>query len=267
VPVSTSRGTWTHAFGDLGVYQIRQTVCDSKGQCAQEAKTVTVVNRSPVADFDWSPKPVWESNTIHLRNKSSDPDRDSLTYSWSMKHVDSNTTTNSSTFEPSISMAKAGTYQITLTVCDTYASCNSKTQNIAVWPVQITGRVLHTDLWEENRLRFNNAAAAAGRPTRPSWYFFPGEKFILAANTVGDNIVKVDAYLLNASKQSTGFWANLPGAPDTWNGSLWHETFLKLKTQDMYFRFVLTTDTGFQKEDIVQIRIEDQDYWRQHTIR
>lgn len=91
---------------------------------------------------------------------------------------------------------------------------------------------------------------------------------MLRSNTVGPHIVKVDAKLLNALKVETTYKANLPGSPNLWNGSLWAEEMVKWKDQNLYFRFTLTTDTGYTKVGAdVPVRIQDDEYWRQHNIR
>ncbi|MFC0393310.1 PKD domain-containing protein [Paenibacillus mendelii] len=227
-------------------------------------------NRPPVPDFDWKVKPIWEGDHIYLINLSTDPDGDAMTYSWSIRHLDKNTETTSTEFEPVINFAQAGTYRVTLNVCDVKGLCNiaPKVKDIEVLPISITGTVYHTETWTKNLEKYNAAAAKAGRAQRPSWYFFPGERFMLRGNTVGDHVVRVDAYMLDSNKAATSYSSNLPGSPDVWNGSMWSKEMIDWDDQDLYFKFVLTTDTGYKKESaLVKVRIVDDEYWRQHTIK
>ncbi|PLT43517.1 hypothetical protein B8V81_5057 [Paenibacillus pasadenensis] len=225
-------------------------------------------NRPPVADFDWKVKPIWEGDTIYLINRSTDPDGDPLTYEWSFKHLNSSWSNSSAAIEPTIAFAQPDGYRVHLKACDPKGACSDVTKTIDVTPIQITGTVFHTDQWEANRLKYNKAAEAAGKEIRASWYFFPGERFMLRANTVGPNIVKVDAQMFNKDMVATTFQTNMPGAPDIWNGSIWDKEMIKWNDQYLYFVFTLTTNTGYTKQSQpVRIYLKDDAYWRQHNIK
>ncbi len=176
---STDRGTWTKSFSSLGEFEIRQVVRDSVGQTAQLIKRVQVVNTPPVANFDWTPKPAWEGDTVHLINQSTDADGDTLSSAWVITGPNGYYRTSSET-NPSFSDTanRPGVYSVQLTVRDPIGASDTITKPIVVGDLTIEGQVLHTADWEEYRLKWN-----ATNPTkkRDQNVFWAGEAFVLAS--------------------------------------------------------------------------------------
>jgi PKD repeat protein len=262
VPVSTSRGTWTHAFGDLGVYQIRQTVCDSKGQCAQEAKTVTVINRPPTANFDWSPKPVYEGDTIVIVNLSADPDDDSLTYHWTIAGPGGyrQTAHSRDVVIPGADTAnRPGTYAVTLAVGDAHGGTHSVTRSIMVHELGIQGMVRHTEAWERNRLRYNEKYPQAERP--PDW-FWTGEAFELAAKVTdtGESATKAVSVEATAPPSLYKLLSDTGNGLD-WTGLLQSRDaglpLAELPQGPLTFDFSVTYSNGVVKTTQVTVYLKD----------
>lgn len=179
---SNSRGVWTKVFDSLGVMSIRQVVCDSKGQCAQIAKTVSVINRPPQADFDWTPKPAYEGDDITIVSKSVDPDKDDLAYAWTIAGPGGFAKTGTASqivLYGGDTENRPGTYRITLIVRDEFGATDTVEREIVVHKLGIVGMVRHTEDWESNRIRFNEKYPDAARP---SDWFWAGEAFVLSAD-------------------------------------------------------------------------------------
>ncbi len=140
---------------------------------------ILINNRPPVANFDWSPKPVWEGDTIKLSNLSSDPDGDSLSYLWTIKRPNGTTYMNS-TIAHTIYSPTTGAYVITLRATDTQGSSHTITKTVNVGALGITAQVGHTDSWNDKRAGYNIKYPDDARTDNQFW---AGERFDLSAQT------------------------------------------------------------------------------------
>ncbi|MBW5447389.1 hypothetical protein GE107_15130 [Cohnella sp. CFH 77786] len=272
---STSRSTWTHTFRTLGTMTIRQAVCDSTGQCAETSQSVTVLNRAPSADFDWSPKPVYEGDPVTLTNKSADPDGDALTYAWTITGPDGYASSGSAkdfAVPGSQTLNRPGTFRVALTVKDVFGASDTVTKNVIVRELGIQGAVLHTDAWEENRLRYNDKHPDASRP--PDW-FWAGEAFRLEASVTdtGGSATKPISVEAAASPELRMALAAADSALVRWQGLLRSKDAGTPLDQlpEGYYTFVFTVKftNGAVKTDNVTIRLKgtvDQ-YVRVHRIQ
>jgi hypothetical protein len=262
---STNRGTWTKAFNSLGVMEIRQVVTDSIGQSAQLIKQVTVVNSPPVANFDWSPKPAYEGDTITLTNLSSDPDGDMLTYLWTISGPNGYTETGTPKnmmIKGMDTVNKPGVYTVMLTVQDAHGASASITKTVHVLLLGIQGYVLHTEAWDANRLRYNERYPSKQRP--PHW-FWAGEAFVLEATVTDTGISSTKAVSVQAAAVSElGLMANLveaPLPPPLWKALLREAdtnlSFKELPQGDYTFIFIVTYSNGVIKSSTVPIHIQD----------
>jgi hypothetical protein len=128
--------------------------------------------------------------------------------------------------------------------------------------LEIRGRVLHTGEWERHRMTYNENCSAEN--VRGPDVFWPGEKFILAAEVTGGGANK----RVRVSIQGTEYRTLLEAEGGGWGGELFETSMMdrwsgagrKLLT----FRFVAESD-GAEAEDTVTVVIDDtDDYWRMH---
>ena len=146
-----------------------------------------VTNRPPVADFDWSPKPVYEGDRLRLIDRSSDPDGDRLTYSWRVLRPNG-TTFTSTLASPELAGVAPGNYAATLTVSDGTATA-STSKTITVLPLTITAEVHHTPLWLERHRDAGHETTEAPKD------FYAGEILVLQATVSPAPVRTVTAVL------------------------------------------------------------------------
>lgn len=269
---SGSRGQWTKVFNSVGVMAIRQVVCDSKDQCATLTKNVSVINRAPLANFDWSPKPAWEGDAITLTNSSSDPDGDGLTYTWSITGPGGySVTTSSQQAAISGSKVKPGMFTVRLTVNDGTSS-DTIARNITVNALGVHGEVKHTSTWDSNRLAWNNAHPDNSRGPDVFW---AGEAFVLeaVATNTGTSSTKASTVTVQAFGGESKELAAGDASNTTWS-ALWSSAdtdieFAQLTDGFYTFVFTATYTNGVVKTDSATIRIEGSvdGYVRVHRLR
>ncbi|WP_123039502.1 PKD domain-containing protein [Cohnella candidum] len=272
---STSRGTWNKVFNSIGVMEIRQSVCDSKGQCSQAIRTVTVINRAPTADFEWSPNPVYEGDTVFLTNRSSDPDGDPLTYAWTISGPNGYSLSGSSkdlTLPGTQTADRPGAYRITLKVQDPSEAEASVTKTLIVRELSVQGAVLHTDAWEENRLRYNDKFPDSPRPR--DW-FWAGEAFVLEAAVTDTGGADTHAVSVEASA-TPELGMSLTAADSShvrWRGLLRSSDAgfpLDRLPQGYYtFTFKAAFSNGVVKTSQATVRLKDsvEQYVRVHRVQ
>jgi len=144
-------------------------------------------NRPPVADFDWTPKPVYEGDTVRLIDRSSDPDGDPLTYDWQITGP-GGVNLAFTAKEPNFRAEQPGNYAIRLTVGDGKATAQAN-RTLHVLPLEIAGEVLHTPEWRENHL------AAGHEVERDPKDFYSGEIIRVAAEVSAAPVSAVTAEL------------------------------------------------------------------------
>lgn len=260
---STSRGTWNKVFNSIGEMELRQVVYDSKGQSAQLIRRVTVLNRAPTADFTWSPQPAYEGDEITVTNLSADPDGDSLTYAWSVTGPNGyrqSGSTKNIVISGSQTLNRPGAYQVTLSVRDSSDASDTVTKTIVVRELGIQGSVLHTDAWEENRIRYNNKFPDDPRPPDMFW---AGEAFRLVAvvTDTGQSATKPVSVEAAASAELRKMLAAASSDLVRWEGLLRSEDAgipLDELPQGPYtFVFTVRFSNGAVKTHAVTIRLKD----------
>lgn len=260
---SSSRGTWTKVFNSLGMMSIRQTVCDSKGQCAQVAKTVNVINRPPQADFDWMPKPAYEGDDIIIFSKSADPDKDELTHAWTITGPRGFVKTGNASqivLNGGDTENRHGTYRIELSVRDGFGATDGAVREIVVHELGIEGMVRHTDDWERNRLRYNEKYPDAARP---SDWFWAGEAFVLSADVTdtGSSATKPVAVEARAPHNLLKALAAEAAGFVRWQGMLRSSDagfpLDELPQGPLTFTFTVTYSNGVIKTSLVTITLRN----------
>jgi hypothetical protein len=172
---SATTKNWT-ATSDLPAGQklrVRVRVNDGLLWSAWSTQTWMIINRPPVANFDWSPKPVWEGDTVTLTNQSSDPDGDSLTYSWIITGPGGYQQTATTT-HVTCKLLQPGDYAVTLTASDGKVLTNV-TRTLRVESLQLEANVSYTDLWLEHHLQMGHETVQNPKS------FYTGEIFVVSA--------------------------------------------------------------------------------------
>ncbi|WP_378051350.1 hypothetical protein [Cohnella cellulosilytica] len=272
---SADRGTWTTKFSSLGIIEIRQVVTDSKGQSAQAVQRITVINRKPVADFDWLPKPAYEGDILQLFDRSVDPDGDPLSYVWKITAPDGFALTGFAremTIPGNLTENRTGVFTVTLSVTDNHGAEDAITKQIPVLPLSISGQVAHTPEWERNRLTWN-----AKYPTkfRESNVFWAGEAFVLSAvvTDTGSSATKAASVTAQATPDLVKSLTESPPGSASWTGLL-RKADTSIRFEDIpdgtySFVFTVVYSNGVVKTSAVPIEIRgivDQ-YVKVHRIQ
>jgi len=144
-------------------------------------------NRPPIANFDWSPKPVWEGDEVTLANLSTDPDGDALTYAWSIRQPDGSTVSFTSK-DVLMIMSAVGNYTVTLTANDGKTT-NAITKTVVVSPLLITAEAKHTAEW-----RAKHDLAGHNTASQPK-DFYSGEMIVMEATASAAAVREVTAWI------------------------------------------------------------------------
>lgn len=186
---SSTTGSW-QASSDLPAGQklrVRVRVFDGHVWSDWSAQTWFYINRPPVADFDWSPKPVWEGDAVRLTSLSYDPDGDALTYRW---HIVSPSGQESSGSLPEWTgvWMEPGGYRVTLIVSDGLVEASAQ-KTVEVLPLTIEADIFHTPDWFQYHVEHGHETAHAPKD------FFAGEKLLLHVTSAPAPVHIADAYL------------------------------------------------------------------------
>ena len=117
----------SYIYNQKGMQTCRLIVIDSIGVLSEDTCLVNVLNKSPTAEFTFSPNNPSIQDEVYITDTSTDPDG-SIT-SWSWDFGDGTTSTFQS---PSHTFTKKGECQITLTVTDNDGAETSITHTIVV---------------------------------------------------------------------------------------------------------------------------------------
>ncbi|MCZ8515156.1 PKD domain-containing protein [Paenibacillus filicis] len=213
------------------------------------------INRPPVAEFDWTPQPAYEGDTITLVNQSSDPDGDPLTYLWQMTGPDgysrSHTSMNAS-IEAADTDYHPGNYVVTLTVCDPFGACDTLTKTVPVGDLTVKGFVNHFDDWNKKRRSFNTSMTGDPEAPRPYEMFWAGEGFKLEAQT------PIAAEWVQVQMEYTELEAFL-GSIDAivWSGQFVNDKLGTLPDRRYRFTFTAKWPNGHIEKDVVTILVKD----------
>ena len=113
----------THNYTLPGTYKINHTVINSQNNASSYSKTVTIVNRAPVANFKYSATKYVPGTPIQFTSTSYDPDNGDAVASYLWNFGDGQTSTETN---PTHTYAKEGNYKVSLTVTDTYGKTSTK---------------------------------------------------------------------------------------------------------------------------------------------
>lgn len=208
------------------VYSVETQVFDGFdwSQVSSKKYMTIILNTPPVADFDWTPKPVWEGDRVFLLNRSFDPDGDPLTYVWQIQQPDGATRTYT-TYQPDMLFIVPGTYLVTLQASD-HRTSSSVTKPIFANRLTIDPDVFHTAEWQQY-----HEAAGHNISTHPK-DFYAGEKLLLEARASPAPVKQVRASIrttgIDGSELRTETVLSLSEVPDVFTGILYDERWLSL---------------------------------------
>jgi len=155
-----------------------------------------------------------------------------------------------------------GTYKVRYTGSTCNGTTETQVLDINILELTVEGAVNHTNKWNENRIKYNLSKTNNPDSPRPYNVFFPGEKFILKAETnPGAQADRVEVEILGTPYSTT--LTNTMG--DIWEGELWHEDMLYWNDRTLTFRFT-AYKAGLQKTDDVVVYIIKDEYWLQHRL-
>lgn len=263
----------TNLYPELGTYELRQTVTDPFGLSDSLIKDVIVENLAPVAIFDILPIVAYEGDTLRAVDRSTDPENDDIiAHEWEVYHPNG-TILTFNTKDLQIPRSVPGTYQFRKRVMDGHGTWSAWTdwQPKIIHELTVKGYVNHTELWNQNRIAYNQSKTRTNGNPRAYHIFFPGEKFLLEADTtVIDPRSDVGATEVHVQIIGTNYKTNLSptnAGQNNWEGEIWDSDMLRWKDRELIFRFTARWNNGTVKMDEVKITIDDDQYWRQHRKR
>jgi len=122
----------THSWFQPGNYSVVLRVTDNDGVNDTETKTVNVVNRPPVAKFDWTPtNPISYETVTFDASDSYDPDGTIVLYEWDWDNdgvYDENHTSPTATK----TWDEGGNYSVTLRIKDNDDATDTETKTVYV---------------------------------------------------------------------------------------------------------------------------------------
>ncbi|QAY68075.1 hypothetical protein ET464_18580 [Paenibacillus protaetiae] len=162
VPLDKNALTYTVSGLKTGQqYRLMVVDWDAAGNMGQYAYIYFNTNRPPIADFDWSPKPVYEGDAVQFASSAADPDADPLTAVYKLTRPDGTTASYgyslTAPYEPagpSVRMDTPGMWRMALSVSDGIETVET-VKTIAVLPLSVTGYVKHTEEWDKRRKSYN----------------------------------------------------------------------------------------------------------------
>lgn len=239
-------------LNNIGQNQIEVEAEDNVGNLSRVRSGYYYINNLPTANFDWQPKPAYQSDNISLTNLSTEPDGQDMTAVWDIVDPEGNVS-QQTTWDAKIDRALPGNYVVKLTVEDEYGGKDSITKSIYVYSLDVIGHVDHTPDWDRFHQRLGNL----------SHQFYSGETFVISAETTpGRTVNRVTVSIEGVLEDNSSFSDNLLLNKLTeinWNNNYKNENLIdpkkRLKNGPAYFVFKAYYDNGHVATDIVEIEI------------
>lgn len=124
IPINT-----THIYSNPGTYKITYTVINNGNKNASSSKSITVMDRNPVANFYLTTNKLVPRVPIGFRSSSYDPDKGDNITSYKWNFGDGSTSSGQSAQH---TYSRDGKYRVTLTVTDKYGKASSKSIILSV---------------------------------------------------------------------------------------------------------------------------------------
>jgi PKD repeat protein len=135
--------TATRQFPVAGSYTIRLMVTDSHGATATATRSVTILNRPPVASFTTAPETATTDGPVTFTSTSTDPENLPLTTTWDLDNNGSFETTGATAQK---TFTAPGTYTVRISVSDASSASNVATGTVVVPNRPPTATVDHAPL-------------------------------------------------------------------------------------------------------------------------
>ena len=240
----------------------------------------TISNRPPTVNIiGVSPSVAYEGDDITVRVQPNDPDNDDLTVDMVLYkdglQIWNKTTTISALAGGGYDLinqvvrtdTEPGSYRLTVKVTDPLGLSASAETSYFVSTLGITVAVRHTDLWNSHRQKYNVAKSGNANSPRTYSMFFPGERFILSADTSAIDASRPDLYAQNVTcvLLDTSYSDSMSSSNKIrWDGDIWDESMIRWGSRALTFRFTVTYSNGAVKTYDVPATIADDEYWRLH---
>ncbi|MCK9862020.1 hypothetical protein [Paenibacillus sp. ATY16] len=267
--ISLSNATTSYTVGGLlagAKYRLMVVDWDIAGNMGQYEYIYFSTNRPPTADFDWSPKPVYEGDTVVFMTAASDPDNNDLSITYKLTSPTGVTRTFAYSFKtpypltgPSLRMTETGDWTMLLSVSDGMETVQTE-KKVKVLALGLTGYVKHTEQWDEKRKEFNKKQS--GKEDSPRGYnvFWAGEKFLLSALTTNTGTATKADRVEVAMKSYSASLTSSNSSRSGWQGELWEKTFNDFKKGPLIFEFTAYYNNGIVRRDTVTVQIEGNVY-------
>jgi hypothetical protein len=214
-----------------------------------------IINRPPVPDFDWSPKPVWEGDTVTLHNLSSDPDSDSLTFSWEIRPP-AEPQVSFTSKDAAMRFRSAGDYSVTLHASDGMET-RSVTKTIRAQELSIMANVLHTPQWLSIHEDKGHNTTAAPKD------FYSGEVFVVQADSSPAPVHEVVAWIDTIGLDERPLYVStvlaVEGLPTHFGGRLFDDRFLSategIPEGIVHIHFEIRYANGVAKRQSIPVNI------------
>ncbi|WP_197479850.1 glycoside hydrolase family 78 protein [Paenibacillus swuensis] len=243
--------------------QVRVRVQDNLHTWSPWSQTTwMIINRAPVADFEWSPTPTYEGDVINLANLSTDPDGDAMTYQWQITGPGGLTksfATQNGALSYAETIDRIGPYHVTLTATDLYGMTSEPvSKTIIVLPLTIIGEVFHTELWDQKRIEYNLKETGSSDAPRGRDVFWAGEKFRLRSQLTDTGGSSTKPTRVHVRFESTGHSVELTSTPSgNWTGELWQQSMDGLADGTYSFRFTSYWSNSAVKITTVLVELRD----------
>ncbi|HKZ63454.1 MAG TPA: PKD domain-containing protein, partial [Thermoplasmata archaeon] len=123
----------THAYTARGTFTVSLTVSDTAGQNDTDTLTIQIENRAPTASAIATTPPIYRGQIVVLDGTgSSDPDGDSLTFSWRQVSGPEVSLTGANTATASFVPTELGSYGFNLTVDDGFGGSDEASVMVTV---------------------------------------------------------------------------------------------------------------------------------------
>ncbi|MGO4495981.1 PKD domain-containing protein [Paenibacillus sp. 2RAB27] len=205
--------------------RVRVRVFDGVIWSDYSPQTWLYINQPPVANFDWTPKPVWEGDEVRSTNTSTDPDGDVLSYLWTVQGPDGVTTSFTST-NFTQKFTEPGNYLVTLSAMDGFLT-SIAVKSITAMPLTIRSVVTYTDNW----LILHNQKGHQIQVNPKQ--FYSGEIFVVKSQSAATSVDEVIAWIDTIGLDGQTLYVSEKLTPQLNDGTMFSGELFDVKFQSL----------------------------------